>query len=1112
MFGSRRKIVVASILLALSIASFYVWSPPAVHGGSTPSVVVNKYQNSGTTNDILELLVIQNNLDMRGMIVKDFSSNMANDGGGKYQFSTNALWSAVRAGTLIVLRNDNSAADTTVGGSDYNLDVGLQNTTYFASLGGTFDIATTEMVMIKEAGSGSAGVTGSIHVLAGGTAGAQFTAAPNPKLRAAGTSAGGQFVFANNSTQNIIDYDGTDATGAATGLTFGVGNNANNIAFINALRGTLALTINNVTVLEGDKGTTTATFTVSLSAAAGPGGVTFDIATQDNSATTAGDDYEARTEAAQTIPEGSQNYSFSVTVNGDADSEPNETFFVNVTNVTGAALGDGQGVGTITNDDFVSIPIGTVQGSGSASPFAGTVVTVTGIVTGQKSNGFFLQTPDAQVDGNPATSEGVFVFTSSAPPADAAIGNSVVVTGTVQEFIPSQDPNSPPITEIGNTPSVTLLTGGNSLPTPITLTAAQTNPSGSIEQLERFECMRVFVSSLTATSPTDGFVSEANATGTSDGTFYAVITGVARPFREPGIEVPFPLPAGSPCCVPRFDANPERLRIDSDAQPGAVAINVTTGAIITNVTGPLDYSFRTYTILPDAANPPGVSGIISAIPVPVPAADEFTVGSFNMERFYDTTDNPGGDVVLTTTAYNNRLNKASLAIRNVMRTPDIIGIEEMENLTTLQDVANKINNDAVAAGGPNPMYTARLVEGNDIGGIDVGFLVKTSRVTVLNVVQEGKDTTYTEPGGGTALLNDRPSLVLTANISAPCGGVFPITVIVNHLRSLNGVDDAADGPRVRAKRAAQAEFLANLIQARMTANPNEQIISVGDYNAFQFNDGYVDMIGTIKGTPTPASQVVLASGDLVNPDLIDLIDQAAPDQRYSFTFDGNAQTLDHEIVTPNLFRHFSRIHYARSNGDFPEIFRSDANRPERLSDHDMPVAYFKFAGVSKKTDFYAFNGGSGSVDVTAPAGCNWTAVSNDPWIELTSSGAGSGNDTVTYLVRENFTGLPRVGTITVGGHTLTVTQDSEASPSCAYSISPKSGSFSASGGTGTINVVTEGRCLWQAVSNNSWITIEAGSLGTGSGTVSYRVAINSGPGGRSGTITVAGKTFTVKQK
>src|SRR5947209_18715679 len=95
------------------------------------SVVVNKYQNSGTTADIVELLVIQDSLDMRGMILKDFSSNMANDGGGKYQFTTDALWSSVPAGTLIVLRNNNSAADVSGGGGACNLDLGLQNTTYF---------------------------------------------------------------------------------------------------------------------------------------------------------------------------------------------------------------------------------------------------------------------------------------------------------------------------------------------------------------------------------------------------------------------------------------------------------------------------------------------------------------------------------------------------------------------------------------------------------------------------------------------------------------------------------------------------------------------------------------------------------------------------------------------------------------------------------------------------------------------------------------------------------------------------------------------------------------------------------------------------------------------
>ena len=202
------------------------------------SVVVNKYFNSGTTADVVELLVVQDGLDMRGMILKDFSSNMANDGGGRYQFSNDALWASVRAGTLIVLRNDTSAADTTAGGGDYNLDLGLKNTTYFSSVGtGTFDIATTEMVMIKAAGSSDAGVAGNIHTLAGGTAGTQFNnITTGAKLRATGTSGTNQFVYANNSTQSLSDFNGTDATGAATGLTFGAGNNATNTAYINSLR------------------------------------------------------------------------------------------------------------------------------------------------------------------------------------------------------------------------------------------------------------------------------------------------------------------------------------------------------------------------------------------------------------------------------------------------------------------------------------------------------------------------------------------------------------------------------------------------------------------------------------------------------------------------------------------------------------------------------------------------------------------------------------------------------------------------------------------------------------------------------------------------------------
>jgi uncharacterized protein len=602
-------------------------------------------------------------------------------------------------------------------------------------------------------------------------------------------------------------------------------------------------------------------------------------------------------------------------------------------------------------------PIHDIQGTSSFSPLSDTLLTTRGVVTGRRSNGFFIQEEEANYDADPNTSEGVFVFTSSAPPAAAAVGTAVFVIGRVSEFIPSADPFSPPTTEligpVGASPFVALDAVGGVMPAPVALTAADLNAAGSVEQLERLEGMRVSIASLVVVAPTGGTVSEANATSTSNGVFYGVLPGVNRPFREPGLEV-FEA-AGAPATIPVFDANPERLRVDSDAL-GHAAIDTAPGATVTNIVGPLDYSFRSYTVDLEPTAPVTVSPLAAvATPARLATAGEFTIASANIERFFDTTDDPGvSDVILTPTAFNTRLNKVSLQVRDVMRSPDIIGFEEVDNLPTLQAIAAKVNADTVAGGAANPRYAAYLQTGNDIGGIDSGFLVKSSRVDVLDVTQVGLATTFTQPDGTQALLNDRPPLVLHAAIHrAPGDTPFNVTVIVNHLRSLSGINDAVDGARVRAKRRAQAEYLANLIQACQSANlsngidcpsvkPNERVVSVGDYNAFQFNDGYVDSIGTIKGTPTPFDQVTLASPDLVTPDLVDLVDTAPADQRYSFVFDGNVQELDHVLITQNLAGLSNGLSYGRNNADFPEVLRSDPNTPLRLSDHDPVVAYFSF--------------------------------------------------------------------------------------------------------------------------------------------------------------------------
>lgn len=127
------------------------------------------------------------------------------------------------------------------------------------------------------------------------------------------------------------------------------------------------LSINDVIQAEGNSGTSIFTFTVSLSLPAPLGGVTFDLATQDNTATVANNDYVARSLASQTIPAGQQTYSFDVTINGDIVVEPNESFFVNVTNVSGASVLDGQGTGTIQNDDLPNLVISQVYGGGGNS-------------------------------------------------------------------------------------------------------------------------------------------------------------------------------------------------------------------------------------------------------------------------------------------------------------------------------------------------------------------------------------------------------------------------------------------------------------------------------------------------------------------------------------------------------------------------------------------------------------------------------------------------------------------------------------------------------------------------------------------------------------------------
>ena len=162
--------------------------------------------------------------------------------------------------------------------------------------------------------------------------------------------------------------------------------------------------------------------------------------------------------------------------------------------------------------------------------------------------------------------------------------------------------------------------------------------------------------------------------------------------------------------------------------------------------------------------------------------------------------------------------------------------------------------------------------------------------------------------------------------------------------------------------------------------------------------------------------------------------------------------------------------------------------------------------ISPRSDSVPALGDTGNVDVSTTSACAWTASSNASWITISSGASGTGNGRVGYLVLPNVGGS-RTGTLTVAGETFTVSQ---AALSCSYSISPNSQKVEGQAGSGSITVSTNSACSWSASSNDSWIAVTSGASGTGNGTVTYSYTANGGKD-RKGTITVAGRTFTLEQ-
>jgi hypothetical protein len=150
---------------------------------------------------------------------------------------------------------------------------------------------------------------------------------------------------------------------------------------------------------------------------------------------------------------------------------------------------------------------------------------------------------------------------------------------------------------------------------------------------------------------------------------------------------------------------------------------------------------------------------------------------------------------------------------------------------------------------------------------------------------------------------------------------------------------------------------------------------------------------------------------------------------------------------------------------------------------------------------------SGNVTVTAVGGCPWTATSGAAWLSITNGASGNGNGTVSYSVAANGTTSARSGTLSIAGQTFTVNQ----AAGCTYTITPTATNVASGASTGSVAVGAGASCAWSASSSASWLSITAGANGSGPGTVSYSIAANTGTSSRTGTATIAGRTFSVTQ-
>ncbi len=301
------------------------------------------------------------------------------------------------------------------------------------------------------------------------------------------------------------------------------------------------------------------------------------------------------------------------------------------------------------------------------------------------------------------------------------------------------------------------------------------------------------------------------------------------------------------------------------------------------------------------------------------------------------------------------------------------------------------------------------------------------------------------------------------------------------------------------------------------------------YNRALSSDEIKQLIGDSNAEPSASFTATPASGSA--PLTVTLDASASSDSdgtvvEYHYTINGQAIALD--ATTTAYEVQGGSIETVNVNGSnvtvtrriLTVVFKTNGNYTVGLKVKDnsglfssevyqtVSVGQNCSYSISPTSKTHSANAETGSVTVTAShSACAWTASSNQSWSSITAGSSRTGSGTVSYSVQAN-TATQRTGTLTIAGKAFNLTQ---SALTCSYSLSPTSKTHSANAETGSVTVTaSHSACAWTASSNQSWSSITAGSSRTGSGTVSYSVQANTATQ-RTGTLTIAGKTFNVTQ-